>query len=97
MLGAFFVSLFFFFFFFKPSHKACGNLVPQPGVEHSPTVVRAQSPKHWTARGFPVFYLFYLILTTPRSCIPILMMKALKRGNVNLPKSTLPGSGWAGI
>ena len=59
--------------------------------------MRAQSPKHWTARGFPVFYLFYLILTTPRSCIPILMMKALKRGNVNLPKSTLPGSGWAGI
>ena len=53
--------------------------------------MRAQSPKHWTARGFPVFYLFYLILTTPRSCIPILMMKALKRGTVNLPKKWL---GW---
>lgn len=56
-----------------------------------------QSPKHWTGRGFPVFYLFYLILTTTRSCIHILMMKALKWGEVNLPKAMLLGSDWAGI
>jgi len=31
----------------------CGVLVPQPGIEHQPSVVKVKSPKHWTTREFP--------------------------------------------
>ena len=41
------------FFFFWLHHSACGILVPQPGIEPRPSAVKAQSPKHWTAREFP--------------------------------------------
>ena len=34
-------------------HKACGILVPRPGIEPGPSAVRAWSPNHWTAREFP--------------------------------------------
>ena len=34
----------------------CGILVPQPGIEPMPLVVRARSPNHWTAREFPRIY-----------------------------------------
>ena len=45
-----FLSFFLSFFFFGLT--ACGILVPQPGTEPGPSAVKAQSPKHWTAREF---------------------------------------------
>ena len=32
---------------------ACGILVPQPGIEPTPSAVKVQSPNHWTAKEFP--------------------------------------------
>ena len=37
-------------FFFQLRHRACGILVPQPGIEPAPPAVEAQSLNHWTAR-----------------------------------------------
>ena len=34
--------------------RACGILVPRPGVEPRPTAVKATSPNYWTAREFPI-------------------------------------------
>ena len=43
----------FFFSFFWPSRVACGILVPRLGIEPGPSVVKAPSLNHWTAREFP--------------------------------------------
>ena len=45
----------FILLFFWPRHVACEILVPHPGIEPGPTAVKARSPNHWTARGFPGF------------------------------------------
>ena len=47
----FFVCLFFNFYFW-PCCKACGILVPWPGIE-SNLAVRVSSLNHWTTKGFP--------------------------------------------
>ena len=39
--------------FFGLHHRACGILIPQPGIKPMPSTVKAQSPNHWTARKFP--------------------------------------------
>ena len=39
--------------FFWLCRKACGILVPRPGIEPGPSAVKARSPNHWTAREFP--------------------------------------------
>ena len=39
--------------FFWLRYKACGMLVPQPGVEPAPPAVEAQSLNHWTTREVP--------------------------------------------
>ena len=31
-----------------------GSLVPQPGIEPMPPIVKAWSPNHWTTREFPI-------------------------------------------
>ena len=33
-------------------HAFCGILVPQPETEPGPLAAKAQSPNHWTTRGF---------------------------------------------
>ena len=33
--------------------KACGILVPPPGIKPGPPAVNVQSPNHWTTREFP--------------------------------------------
>ena len=49
----------FFFLFFGggmwggPCCAACGILVPWPGIEPTPSAVKAWSANHWTAREFP--------------------------------------------
>ena len=40
-------------FFFWLSWSACGILVPQPGIEPTPSTVKDQSPNHKIARKFP--------------------------------------------
>ena len=42
------------FFFFWPHSKACGILVPRPGIEPMHLAVEAWSLNHWTAREVPV-------------------------------------------
>ena len=39
--------------FFWPCLSACGILVPRPGIEPTPSAVKAPSPNHWTARDIP--------------------------------------------
>ena len=46
------------FFFFWPYHKACGILVPQPGIDPRPSPVKARSPNHWTTGEFPKLHRF---------------------------------------
>ena len=50
----------------KFSFRACGILVPQPGIEPTPPAVEAQSLNHWTAREVPtpilLNYMLALIL-----------------------------------
>ena len=36
-----------------PHCMAFGILVPRPGIEPTPSAVKALSPNHWTAREFP--------------------------------------------
>ena len=43
----------FLIFFFWPGRTACGILVPRPGIEPKPSVVKVQSRNHWTAKEFP--------------------------------------------
>ena len=37
------------FCLFWPPAAACGILVPQPGIEPGPSVVKMQSPNHWNS------------------------------------------------
>ena len=46
----------FFLSFSWPSHKACRILVSQPGMEPTPSAVKAWGPNHWTAREFPLCF-----------------------------------------
>ena len=43
----------FFFFIFWPCHVACGNLVPQPGIEPVASTLRVRSLNYWTSREIP--------------------------------------------
>ena len=43
----------FFFFFFWPCHTAREILVPQHGMESTPSAVKAWSLNHWTAQKVP--------------------------------------------
>ena len=47
---------FFPFFFFWLCCTACGNLVPQPGIETMPPALEAWGLNHWTTREFPTTY-----------------------------------------
>ena len=38
----------YFHFFFWPCYEAFGTLVSQPGIEPTPSAVKAPSPNHWT-------------------------------------------------
>ena len=49
------ILLFFFFFMFCLHHAACGILVPQPGIEPTPSALDA-----WTVREVPVFHILVL-------------------------------------
>ena len=46
--------------FFLGGQKACGILVPRPGIEPSPLAVEAHILNHWTAREIPqrAFYFY---------------------------------------
>ena len=39
-------------FIFWLCHRACGILVPQPGIENWIPKIKAPSPNHWTASEF---------------------------------------------
>ena len=41
-------------FYFLPRHKACGILIPWPGIEPTTRVLEAQSLNHWINRQVPV-------------------------------------------
>ena len=41
------------FFLSCPHYTVCGILVPQPGIEPKPSVVKAQNSNHWTTRELP--------------------------------------------
>ena len=43
-----------FFFFFLPYRTACGILVPSPGIEPVPPVLKARNLNLWTAREVQV-------------------------------------------
>ena len=55
-----FTITFFFFFGHTPQ---LAILVPRPGIEPGPLVVKAQSPNHWTAREFPTITFLHLLLS----------------------------------
>ena len=40
-----------------PYPTACGNLVPQPGMQPAPPAVEAQSLHHWTSREVPTLFI----------------------------------------
>ena len=42
-----------FFFFFLLSCRTCEILIPQPGIEPGPLIVKAQSSNDQTSRDFP--------------------------------------------
>ena len=44
----------FFLFFFLLSQEACEILVSQPGIEHTPPALEAQSPNHWSTKEVPM-------------------------------------------
>ena len=48
-----FVFCLFVCFCCWPRRMASGVLVPRPGIEPGPLVVKVLSPNHWTAREFP--------------------------------------------
>ena len=64
--------MFFISFYF--GCVACGILVPRPGIEPRPSVVRAQSPNRWTEREFPG----YLFLEDSSGCAPLLSNQCAK-------------------
>ena len=49
-----FIVFFFVFFFFLLSQEACEILVSQPGIEHTPPALEAQSPNHWSTKEVPM-------------------------------------------
>lgn len=51
--------LLFVFFIFGCPRWASRIFIPQPEIELVPAAVEAQSSKHWTAREFSVFFLYY--------------------------------------
>ena len=51
-----------FSLFFWPYHVAGGILVPKPGIEPGPTIVKMQNPNHWTAREFPRVVSLFCVL-----------------------------------
>ena len=63
------------FFPFKNSfnfwlyHMAGISLVPQPEIKPTPSAVKAQSPNHWTTRGFTQFF-FHCICFLPFDDFP---------------------------
>ena len=59
-----FLSSFFNFFFYHPGSRACGVLVPRPGIEAGPEAVRVQSAKHWATIA-----LFSEVRNTYHTCI----------------------------
>ena len=63
------------FFIFGYSYITCGISVWWPGIEPKPSSVKAQSPKHWTTRKFPVYdstkALSHVAITTNKTqCLP---------------------------
>ena len=50
--GCFLFVCLFFYFYFWPCCKACGILIPWPGIEPN-LAVRVSSLNHWTTKGFP--------------------------------------------
>ena len=59
----FFNSKFFFSLNFLPHHRACGLLVPSPGIEPKSPVLEAQSRNHW-ATGKSWYWLFLTKIST---------------------------------
>ena len=63
--------------------KACGILVPRPGIESRPLTVKALNPNHWTTRELPIFKksngLVFLLL--PLACESALECFSLHPGN----------------
>ena len=70
-----FLLLLFVFCLFWLYCRACGIVVPWPGIELEPLAVKAQNPNHWTTREFPmeffksssffshiVNYIFFLVI-----------------------------------
>ena len=53
-------SLPFLSFLFLPLRVSYGILVPQPGIEPMPSVVKVLSPHHWTARELPLLFFRFL-------------------------------------
>ena len=51
--NSFFKNLFIYLFIFCLRCRACGTLVPQPGIEPVPPALQAWSLNHWTAREVP--------------------------------------------
>ena len=49
-----------FLSYFWPGCKACGILVPRPGIAPAPPAVEAWSLNHWTAREVPDSRNFFL-------------------------------------
>ena len=45
-----------FYFFFYWLRRACGILVPQPGIEPVHPAVEGQGSNHWTAREFSILH-----------------------------------------
>ena len=43
--------------FFGSTVRLVGILVPGSGIEPRPSVVKSQSPKHWTTKKLPKSYL----------------------------------------
>ena len=44
------------YFFFWPRYKACGILVPPPGIGPGPSAVEVWSPNNWTTKDVPAFF-----------------------------------------
>ena len=38
---------------FWPQHAACGNFIPQPGIEPGTNTVKVPSPKNWNTKEIP--------------------------------------------
>ena len=55
---SFLVALFLFFWLL---HMACVILVPQPGNELGPWIMRMWNSNHWTSKEFPLVALFVLL------------------------------------